>query len=243
MGGRNAAGNADVAAASWRAKSVDVPGVALPHLLVRLMRWGGRWRWLRAPPVIERVWIGRARCGVCRACMRCCRTWCLREGSTKQRGAGRYVVTATLSARDHPHGSTNSRHSAQGAAPVTITRFASHAPTTRLTRLIGRVLGLALVLALGLPPAAPGAAQSTNGQATTSASGGPPAERSGGPAITLHAGAQRSTVRRQDAAVAERAGPRGVRLDVYGQAGPQRIVQFHSVRGHRRCPLAIRPGR
>jgi hypothetical protein len=64
---------------------------------------------------------------------------------------------------------------------VTITRIASHAPTTRRTRLVGRVLGLALVLALGLPPAAPGAAQSTTGQAAISASGGPPKNDPAGP--------------------------------------------------------------
>jgi hypothetical protein len=30
------------------------------------MRWGGYWRWLRAPLVIERIWIRRGRCGACR---------------------------------------------------------------------------------------------------------------------------------------------------------------------------------
>jgi transposase-like protein len=28
--------------------------------------WGGYWRWLRAPLLIERIWIRRARCPVCR---------------------------------------------------------------------------------------------------------------------------------------------------------------------------------
>jgi hypothetical protein len=31
-----------------------------------LMRWGGYWRWLRAPLLIERIWIRRGRCAVCR---------------------------------------------------------------------------------------------------------------------------------------------------------------------------------
>ena len=30
------------------------------------MGWGGYWRWLRAPLLIERVWIRRGRCRVCR---------------------------------------------------------------------------------------------------------------------------------------------------------------------------------
>jgi hypothetical protein len=30
------------------------------------MRWGGYWRWLRAPLLIERIWIRRGRCAVCR---------------------------------------------------------------------------------------------------------------------------------------------------------------------------------
>src|SRR5689334_17831887 len=29
------------------------------------MRWGGYWRWLRAPLLIERIWIRRGRCRVC----------------------------------------------------------------------------------------------------------------------------------------------------------------------------------
>ena len=27
------------------------------------MRWGGYWRWLRAPLLLERIWIRRSRCG------------------------------------------------------------------------------------------------------------------------------------------------------------------------------------
>lgn len=30
------------------------------------MRWGGYWRGLRAPLLIERIWIRRGRCAVCR---------------------------------------------------------------------------------------------------------------------------------------------------------------------------------
>jgi len=30
------------------------------------MRWGGYWRWLRAPLLVERIWIRRGRCPVCR---------------------------------------------------------------------------------------------------------------------------------------------------------------------------------
>lgn len=29
------------------------------------MRWSGYWRWLRAPLLIERIWIRRGRCGLC----------------------------------------------------------------------------------------------------------------------------------------------------------------------------------
>jgi hypothetical protein len=47
-------------------KSIVVPRLRCPNCLVWLMRWGGYWRWLRAPLLIERVWIRRGRCGVCR---------------------------------------------------------------------------------------------------------------------------------------------------------------------------------
>jgi transposase-like protein len=47
-------------------KSIDVPALRCPICLVWLMRWGGYWRWLRAPLLIERIWIRRGRCGVCR---------------------------------------------------------------------------------------------------------------------------------------------------------------------------------
>ena len=30
------------------------------------MCWGGYWRWLRAPLLVERIWIRRGRCPVCR---------------------------------------------------------------------------------------------------------------------------------------------------------------------------------
>ena len=47
-------------------KSVVVPALRCPTCLVWLMRWGGYWRWLRAPLLIERIWIRRGRCAVCR---------------------------------------------------------------------------------------------------------------------------------------------------------------------------------
>ena len=47
-------------------KSIVVPALRCPTCLVWLMRWGGYWRWLRAPLLIERIWIRRGRCGVCR---------------------------------------------------------------------------------------------------------------------------------------------------------------------------------
>jgi len=31
-----------------------------------LVGWGGYWRWLRAPLLVERIWIRRARCAACR---------------------------------------------------------------------------------------------------------------------------------------------------------------------------------
>jgi hypothetical protein len=36
-------------------KSIVVPALRCPTFLVRLMRWGGYCRWLRAPPLIERI--------------------------------------------------------------------------------------------------------------------------------------------------------------------------------------------
>jgi hypothetical protein len=47
-------------------KSIMVPALRCPTCLVWLMHWGGYWRWLRAPLLIERIWIRRGRCAVCR---------------------------------------------------------------------------------------------------------------------------------------------------------------------------------
>jgi hypothetical protein len=47
-------------------KEVVVPAQRCPECLGCLTRWGGYWRWLRAPLLIERIWIRRARCSLCR---------------------------------------------------------------------------------------------------------------------------------------------------------------------------------
>ena len=47
-------------------RSIVVPALRCPTCLAWLMSWGGYWRWLRAPLLIERIWIRRGRCGVCR---------------------------------------------------------------------------------------------------------------------------------------------------------------------------------
>ena len=47
-------------------KHVAVPLKRCPECLGWLMRWGGYWRWLRAPLLVERIWIRRGRCPVCR---------------------------------------------------------------------------------------------------------------------------------------------------------------------------------
>jgi Domain of unknown function (DUF6431) len=47
-------------------KSIVVPALRCPTCLMWLTRWGGYWRWLRAPLLIERMWIRRGRCAVCR---------------------------------------------------------------------------------------------------------------------------------------------------------------------------------
>src|SRR5215471_11316863 len=45
---------------------VEVPRQRCPRCQRRLIGWGGYWRWVRAPLVVERIWIRRGRCGVCR---------------------------------------------------------------------------------------------------------------------------------------------------------------------------------
>lgn len=45
---------------------VVVPPQRCPGCLRRLVGWGGYWRWLRAPLLVERIWIRRGRCSVCR---------------------------------------------------------------------------------------------------------------------------------------------------------------------------------
>jgi hypothetical protein len=46
-------------------KQVAIPAQRCPECLGWLMRWGGYWRWLRAPLLVERIWIRRGRCSVC----------------------------------------------------------------------------------------------------------------------------------------------------------------------------------
>jgi hypothetical protein len=47
-------------------KHVVVPSQRCPQCLGWLMGWGGYWRWLRAPLLVERIWIRRGRCPACR---------------------------------------------------------------------------------------------------------------------------------------------------------------------------------
>jgi hypothetical protein len=45
---------------------VSVPQQRCPGCLRRLVGWGGYWRWLRAPLLVERIWIRRGWCSACR---------------------------------------------------------------------------------------------------------------------------------------------------------------------------------
>jgi Domain of unknown function (DUF6431) len=45
---------------------VAVPRQYCPSCGRPLIGWGGYWRWLRAPPLIARIWIRRGRCRGCR---------------------------------------------------------------------------------------------------------------------------------------------------------------------------------
>jgi hypothetical protein len=47
-------------------KHVLAPAQRCPECLGWLTRWGGYWRWLRAPLLVERIWIRRGRCSLCR---------------------------------------------------------------------------------------------------------------------------------------------------------------------------------
>jgi len=47
-------------------QQVVVPPQRCPACQRWLVGWGGYWRWLRAPLLIERIWIRRARCSACR---------------------------------------------------------------------------------------------------------------------------------------------------------------------------------
>jgi hypothetical protein len=46
-------------------QQVVVPPQRCPSCLRRLVGWGGYWRWLRAPLLVERIWIRRGRCSTC----------------------------------------------------------------------------------------------------------------------------------------------------------------------------------
>ncbi len=47
-------------------RQIEVPPQRCPTCQRRLIGWGGYWRWVRAPLVVERIWIRRGRCGACR---------------------------------------------------------------------------------------------------------------------------------------------------------------------------------
>jgi hypothetical protein len=47
-------------------QQVAVPPQRCPNCLRWLIGWGGYWRWLRAPLLVERIWIRRGRCSACR---------------------------------------------------------------------------------------------------------------------------------------------------------------------------------
>jgi transposase-like protein len=47
-------------------QEVAVPPQRCPSCLRWLVGWGGYWRWLRAPLLVERIWIRRGRCSACR---------------------------------------------------------------------------------------------------------------------------------------------------------------------------------
>jgi Domain of unknown function (DUF6431) len=47
-------------------QQVVVPPQRCPSCPRRLVNWGGYWRWLRAPLLVERIWIRRGRCSACR---------------------------------------------------------------------------------------------------------------------------------------------------------------------------------
>jgi hypothetical protein len=47
-------------------RQIEVPPQRCPTCQRRLIGWGGYWRWVRAPLVVERIWIRRGRCATCR---------------------------------------------------------------------------------------------------------------------------------------------------------------------------------
>ena len=47
-------------------QKVVVPPQRCPTCQRLLIRWGGYWRWLRAPLLVERIWVRRGRCAACR---------------------------------------------------------------------------------------------------------------------------------------------------------------------------------
>ena len=47
-------------------QQVVVPAQRCPACRRQLVGWGGYWRWLRAPLLVERIWIRRGRCAGCR---------------------------------------------------------------------------------------------------------------------------------------------------------------------------------
>src|SRR6185503_14573126 len=47
-------------------RPIAVPPQRCPTCQRQLVGWGGYWRWLRAPLMVERIWIRRGRCAACR---------------------------------------------------------------------------------------------------------------------------------------------------------------------------------
>jgi hypothetical protein len=47
-------------------RRIEVPPQRCPTCQRQLVGWGGYWRWVRAPLVVERIWIRRGWCAACR---------------------------------------------------------------------------------------------------------------------------------------------------------------------------------
>ena len=61
-------------------RQIEVPPQRCPTCQRQLIGWGGYWRWVRAPLVVERIWVGAVAARRVAGRTRWSQIWCYCDG-------------------------------------------------------------------------------------------------------------------------------------------------------------------